>query len=92
MNHYGCHRCQDEYPLGIHQNFDVLVYIGRVQESRNLLTDNPGKPRKGRESPQFIAVGVLPVDLDRSRQTYKTGRIYNLTDLVGKLGLSRKQT
>ena len=69
---------QDEYCLGKHQNFDVLIYIGRVQELRNLLTDNPSKPRKGRESPQFMAVSVedaLDEGLKPSELPVKTGII-----------------
>ena len=44
---------QEEHRVCIHQNLDVLVYIGRAQELQKLLTDNPGNPRKGRESPRF---------------------------------------
>lgn len=47
---------QDEYRLGIWQNFDVLIDIVRVRELRNPLTDNPVKPRKGLESLKFTAV------------------------------------
>ena len=69
---------QDEQQDGIRHNFDVLIDIGRVQELRNLLTDNPSKPRKGRESPQFMAVSVedaLDEGLKPSELLVKTGII-----------------